>query len=111
MHKLSLSLPGFPGIKNTPGLDSKFPATGPVLGAILSAILNILFYMAVFLTFYFLVWGAFQYLVAAGNKEELAKARARITWALIGLIVIFLAFFVAKFAGEIFTPGRGGLPF
>jgi len=77
---------------------------------LLSGGLNIALYIALFIAFYYLVWGAFQYIVASGKKEELAKARARITWALIGLIVVLLAFFIAKFAAEILQP-KGGLPF
>lgn len=82
------------------------------LASFLSPLLNITFYVALFLAFFYLVWAAFQYIVAGGKKEELAKARQRINWALVGLIVVFLAFFVAKFAQEIFKDVlKGGLPF
>lgn len=81
------------------------------LGAFISGLLNIALYLAAFLAFYWLVWGAFQYILAKGDKEGLAKARARITWALIGLIVVFMAYLIATFAGEIFPATRGGLPF
>jgi len=81
------------------------------LGDFISGLLNIAFFIAVFLAFYYLVWGAFQYMMAGGNKEDLAKARARITWALIGLVVVILAYLIATYAAEIFPPGRGGLPF
>jgi len=86
------------------------PAIGG-LGSLLSGIVNIIFYVAVFLAFFWLVWGAFAYIMASGKKEDLAKARARITWALIGLSIILLSFFIAKFASEIFRPNIGGLPF
>lgn len=82
------------------------------LGALISGFLNIALYLGAFMSFYWLVWGAFQYILASGKKEELAKARSKITWALIGLVVIFSAFFIAKFAGEIFKDVlTGGLPF
>ena len=81
------------------------------LSDILSGLLNIALYIGAFLAFYWLIWGAFGYIIAKGEKEALAKARGRITWALVGLIVIFLAFILARFAGEIFPPGIGGLPF
>ena len=112
MTKLSLTLPGqTTPIDNTPGLDPKFsPGNQPVLGVFVTEILNVIFYIAVFLAFYWLIWGAFQYLMAQGNKEELGKARARITYALIGLFVTLLAFFIAKFVSEIFKP-TGGVPF
>lgn len=81
------------------------------LSDIVSRLINIAFYVAIFLAFYFLVWGAFQYIMAGGKKEELGKARARITWAIIGLIIILLSYSIAKFASEIFKPNIGGVPF
>ncbi|MBI2338243.1 hypothetical protein HYU95_03615 [Candidatus Daviesbacteria bacterium] len=81
------------------------------LGDVLSGLLNIVFYLALFLAFFYLIWGAFAYILSQGGKEELAKARARLTWAIIGLIITLLAFFIAKFVSEILPPGKGGLPF
>lgn len=106
MDKLSLTLPGFSPIPQPSGLNPSFVD----LGSFITPLLNIAFYGAAFLTFYFLVWGAFAYIMARGEKEALAKARARITWAIVGLMVILLAFFLAKFVAEIFPP-KGGLPF
>lgn len=87
-----------------------FSGANANLGVILSGLLKIAFYIATFLAFYWLVWGAWAYLFSSGKKEELAKARARISWALIGLIIIFAAYFIAKYAFEIF-PAEGGAPF
>lgn len=105
MEYLALTLPGFSPspIPTPPGLKGEFVN----LASFLSGLLNITFYLATFLAFYWLTWGAFQYILAKGNKEDLAKARAKITWALIGLMVIFLAYFIAKFTGEIFPPRLG----
>ncbi len=80
------------------------------LSSIISAILNIVFFIAVFIAFYWLVWGAFQYIAAGGNKETLAKARGRMIWALVGLVIIMLAFAASKFFAEVLKP-VGGLPF
>lgn len=81
------------------------------LASFISPLLTIAFYIAAFLAFIYLVWGAFAYIMAQGNKENLAKARARIAYSLIGLIIVLLAFFIAQFAAEIFPPTKGGLPF
>lgn len=107
---LFITVPGFPQIKNT-DISPDFNLNLQTLGGIISALLNIAFYIAGFLAFYYLVWGAFQYMASSGNKEQLQKARARITWALVGLIVVFMSYFIARFASEIFKPGKGGLPF
>ncbi len=106
MKYLALKLPGGNEITGPENLNKNFTN----LASVLSNLLNIAFYVAVFLAFYFLVWGAFAYIMAQGKKEDLAKARARLTWAIIGLIVVLLAYLLAKFASEIF-PAKGGLPF
>lgn len=112
MNKLALTLPGFSPIPTPSGLKPGFVD----LGSLISPLLNIVFYAAVFLTFYFLVWGALAYIAAQGKKENLAKARDRITWALVGLIVVLLAYFITRFVAETLAPnitgGTGGiLPF
>lgn len=104
--KLAITLPGTGNIIDSPVKD-KFSD----LGSFISPLLNIIFYAALFMAFFWLVWGALAYIMAQGQKENLAKARARITWALIGLAVVLLAFFIAKFVSEIFKPNIGGLPF
>ena len=106
MNKLALTLPGSSPIPAPVGLKTEFKD----LASLLSPLLNIVFYVALFLAFYFLVWGAFAYIMAGGKKEELAKARSRITWAIVGLIIVLLAFSIGKYAGEILKPS-GGLPF
>lgn len=112
MNKLTLTLPGQTSpIPNPPGLNPQFSGPNSNLASLISPLLNIALYVAIFFTFYWLVWGAFQYILASGNKEGLAKARERIKWALIGLVVIFSAFLIAKLTGEVFSPGKGGLPF
>lgn len=104
--KIALQLPG--GNTIDPPKDLKEFNN---LGDLVSGLLNIVFYIAIFLAFYFLVWGALSYIMAQGQKENLAKARARITWAIMGLIVTLLAFFIAKYVSEILQPTTGGLPF
>lgn len=105
--KMALTIPGFSPIPSPEGLKAEFKD----LASLISPGLNIVFYVATFLAFYYLVWGVFQYILAGGKKEDLAKARARISWALIGLIVVFASFLIAKYASEIFPPSKGGLPF
>lgn len=109
MTKLALTLPGYGSIDNPPGLI--FSGAQGNLSAIISSLITIAIYVAGFLAFYYLVWGAFQYMAASGNKEQLQKARARITWALIGLIIVVMSYLIARYASEIFPPGQGGIPF
>ena len=106
--KISLTLPGGNSVDNPTDFKPQFTD----ISSIISELLNIAFYIAAFLAFYWLVWAAFQYILASGNKESLAKARERIKWALIGLAVIFASFSLAQLGGEIFKGVlKGGLPF
>ena len=106
MKELALTLPGGQTIDNPPNLQITS------LGGFLSGLLNIALYIAIFLAFYWLIWAAYQYILSSGKKEDLAKVRSRITWALIGLVVVLAAYLLARFASEIFpTQTKGGLPF
>lgn len=114
MNKITLTLPGQTSpIPNPEGLNPQFSGINSNLATLISPLLNIAFYLAIFFAFYWLIWGTFQYILASGNKENLAKARARIKWALIGLVVVFASFLIAKLAGQVFAPvgGEGALPF
>lgn len=108
MNELAIKLPGGNEVPMPSGLKTPSGGTFTDLASFISPLLNIVFFIVTFWAFYYLVWGAFQYILAGGKKEELAKARSRISWALIGLIIIFLAFLVARFASEIFPPLKGG---
>lgn len=77
------------------------------LGDLISELYKIAFPLVVFLAFFWLVWGAFQYISAGGDKQKLAGARSRIIWAIVGLIITSLAFLVAQFAQQIVQPRFG----
>ncbi|MDO8573173.1 MAG: hypothetical protein Q7R77_00285 [Candidatus Daviesbacteria bacterium] len=93
---------------------NKFKFENAKLSAVLSSFLEIAFFLAAFMAFIWLVWGAFAYIMAQGQKENLAKARAKITWAIIGLMIVLMAYFITTFVYEIFKEvldKRGGVPF
>lgn len=79
---------------------------GTKLGAILSQAFNLVLFTASFLLFFWLVWGIFQYIFASGNKEGLAKARSRMIWAIVGFIIVILAFTISNLVQEIFPPQK-----
>jgi|Napbiome12C3dose_1001474.scaffolds.fasta_scaffold00004_115 FtsH-binding integral membrane protein len=99
-----------PGLQDIYNNNSARLPKFSTLGDLLSGVINIIFYAAAFVAFFYILWGAFAYISAQGKKEDLAKARARITWAIIGLIVVFLAYIITKLVAGVFAP-QGGLPF
>lgn len=74
---------------------------GSNIGGVVSSFLSVGFMVAGMLLLIWLSWGVFQYIFAEGKKENLQKARSRITWAIIGFIITLLAYVVSDYAREI----------
>jgi len=101
MKQLSLRVPGFDAggpIATSPNLKVEFTD----LASVVSGFLNVFFYIAGFLMLFWFIWGVFQYIMAGGNKESLAKARSRLTWAIMGFILLVASFAISLYARNIF---------
>lgn len=89
-----------------PGLKEAFDsnqATGfHSLADIFNGLANIVFFIAGFLMLFWFSWGVFQYIFSGGSKDGLAKARSRMTWAVVGFFITALAFAISQFASQIF---------
>ena len=70
------------------------------LGAFISNIFVLAFGLAVLLVLVMLVWGAFEWIASGGDKEAVGHARNRILNALIGLVVLAVAFALAKLGSQ-----------
>ena len=55
-----------------------------------------------FLLVIYIVWAGIQWITSSGDKAKLAAARGRLTWAIIGLVVIFSSFFIINAIGYLF---------
>ncbi|KKS12138.1 hypothetical protein A2617_02635 [Candidatus Daviesbacteria bacterium RIFOXYD1_FULL_41_10] len=71
------------------------------LSTVIKNALVIVFSVAAFLVLIFLIIGAFQWIMSGGDKEAVGKARSRITHALIGLVILALAFVITSVVGQI----------
>jgi len=49
----------------------------------------------------FVIFGGFKFLTSGGEKEKVEGARKTITWALIGLVVIFSSFAILRLVGQV----------
>lgn len=74
------------------------------LGDIISAGLEILFLLAASLSFIWIAVASLQWLFSAGDKEKVARARMRITMALLGLAIVLLAFVIKNFVQDVLIP-------
>lgn len=97
MRNLALTINGTP-IPQPPNFGSQFYD----LGSVVSEFLDMGFYIAAFLMVFWVFWGIFQYIFAGGNKDALANARKRITWALIGFAILGVLFGLSQYVQNIF---------
>jgi hypothetical protein len=68
---------------------------------LISNALTIIFILAALAVLFMLVLGAFSWITSGGDKDSVGKARSRIVNALIGLAVLALAYFIARFVGQL----------
>lgn len=62
----------------------------------------ILFFAAAAVSFVIMfLWGAVQIILSQGDKEAIAKARGKITWAIIGIFLIALSYFIFEVLQDI----------
>ena len=59
-------------------------------------VFNILLYLAGIIAVLFIIIGGYQYLTSGGNDEDAEKGKKTVTNALIGLIVVILAFTIVN---------------
>ena len=57
---------------------------------------NLLFVVGVIITIALVIYSGIQWTLSGGDKEKIASARARLTYAIIGLVVIVTAFVIIK---------------
>lgn len=71
------------------------------LGEAISDILPAIFWFASILLLIYLSWGAYRYLLSGGDPKQVAAAKAQLTWAIIGIIIVFLSFGLFQILNEI----------
>lgn len=72
------------------------------IGKIISAFLPYILTISGLILFGILIWGGFELLTSGGNPESIKKAQGRITAALIGFLIIFLAYWLTQLLEAIF---------
>lgn len=50
----------------------------------------------------YLIWGGVQWITSGGDKSKIQAARNKMTYAIIGLVIAFLSFFIVTLIGGFF---------
>ena len=90
---IDIGLPGGNIIQN--------PSRGPTgyidnLGDAVTQLLHWIFPLVGIIAFLLLLYGAFKYLTSGGDEKAVAAAKSTLTTAIIGLIIVFIAYWVVK---------------
>jgi hypothetical protein len=99
MQYLALTLPGGQQIAAPKGIPTGGIA---VTSKVIGNAITIMIILAVILTLIFLILGGILWITSGGDKSKIAAARSRITFAIIGLIVAMVGFFIVNVVGTIF---------
>jgi len=75
---------------------------GSFIGRLVSEILPIIIGLAGFLAVVLIIISGIQFVTSSGNPEAAAAARGRLIYAIIGFIVIALAFVITQIIDQIF---------
>lgn len=70
------------------------------LSRFISNLITIFLIVAVVVAFFFLVMGGIRYITSGGDREAAEAARSQITKAVIGLLLVFIAYAILRLLGE-----------
>lgn len=78
-------------------------------GSIINSLLPYVFTIAGLAVLLYLIYGGYHMIIAAGDPKGLQEARGKITNALIGFVVLFLAYWIVILLGKVLgMPTWGG---
>jgi hypothetical protein len=76
--------------------------TGDNMGKVIGGILNFMFVVAIIFSLAYLVYGGIKWIISEGDKQKVADARGHIMAAIIGLVLVFLSYFILTLVLKIF---------
>ena len=74
------------------------------LGTLIGPLVTLIFVVAVVAALLYLVYGGFKWLTSGGDKAAVAAAREHIIAAIVGLVIIFLSYFILNIIVKFFLP-------
>lgn len=72
---------------------------------VITSVTNILLFAAGAIAVIMVIWGGLRYVISGGNSSAVTAAKNTIMYALIGLVIAFLAFAIVNFVLSAIAPG------
>lgn len=77
----------------------------PTLASVINQAMPLLFSIAGILLFLYLVWGGFNFLTSMGDPKKAEMGKHKITSAVIGIVILFAAYWVVQLTDIFFGFG------
>ncbi len=91
----------FSKLEQAIGLKVGGKTAGITVGDIVTSIVPILFVITGLILLLYLIWGGFSLMLSKGDPKAVESAKGRITSAIIGFVIIFIAYWLVQFLGTI----------
>lgn len=62
----------------------------------LSTVVNLFFVLSSIVVVFMVIWAAYDYIISFGEKDAIGRARQKMTWAIIGLVLLSLSFVIFR---------------
>jgi hypothetical protein len=72
---------------------------------ILTVLFPTLFLIGILLCLIYLLWGGIDFITSGHEKTKFQAAKNKILYAIVGLIIMFISFFIIRIIGAIFGVG------
>lgn len=83
-------------------IDNRIIGQETLWGRFIPGIIQLLLFLAFIFAVVYLLWGGFTWATSGGKKESLEKARGKITYAFLGLVLVLLSFTFLYLFGDLF---------
>jgi hypothetical protein len=106
------ALPAFAqiGVSACPtGLGNICNLSSDKFGSFISQLITFLIVVAILVAVFFLIWGGIKWIMSGGDKAKVESARSTIIGAIVGLIIVFLAYFIISIVAKAFGIDIGAL--
>ncbi len=99
---LALTIPGpNSGTTNITLPNAVSCGSNGCFNTIMQGIVQWLFVFAIILCLAYLIWGGIDWTMSYGDKTKIQKARLKLVYAIIGLFIVFLSFFIINLSGKL----------
>lgn len=80
--------------------------TSDDFGFVVSTVVTLILIFAIIIAVFYIIYGGLKWILSRGDKEKVEDARNHIVASVVGLIIVFLAFFVINVVFGFFFPGK-----